>query len=198
MADIALFHSVLGVRPGIHDAAQRLRAAGHEVLVVDQYEGRVFDDYEEAGAFSGSVGYPELVRRGLEAVADLPDGLVAAGFSNGAAMAEVVATQRRCSGALLLSGALPLGMLGASSWPAGTPVQVHYAQHDPFRRQEWVDALLADVSASGSGVEQFDHPGAGHLFTDPSLPAEHDPRAAELLWERALAFVRGVTTSSER
>ena len=45
MASIALFHSVLGVRPGVLDAAARLRAAGHEVLVGDQYGGRVFDDY---------------------------------------------------------------------------------------------------------------------------------------------------------
>ena len=36
MAQVALFHSVLGVRPGIHEAATRLRAAGHDVLVVDQ------------------------------------------------------------------------------------------------------------------------------------------------------------------
>lgn len=45
MASIALFHSVLGVRPGVQDAAARLRARGHEVLVVDQYDGRSFDDY---------------------------------------------------------------------------------------------------------------------------------------------------------
>lgn len=43
MAAIALFHSVLGVRPGVRDAAARLRARGHEVLVVDQYNGRSFD-----------------------------------------------------------------------------------------------------------------------------------------------------------
>ncbi|MEH3079309.1 MAG: dienelactone hydrolase family protein [Quadrisphaera sp.] len=161
MADIALFHSVLGVRPGIHDAAQRLRAAGHRVLVVDQYDGRVFDDYAEAGAYSEALGYPELVRRGLAAVEPLPDGFVAAGFSNGAAMAECVATQRVCSGALLFSGALPLGMLGAAAWPSGTPVQIHYALQDPFRRQEWVDGLAAEVSASGSRVEVFDYAGSG-------------------------------------
>lgn len=41
-ASIALFHSVLGVRTGVLDAAARLRAAGHDVQVVDQYDGRVF------------------------------------------------------------------------------------------------------------------------------------------------------------
>lgn len=198
MADIALFHSVLGVRPGIHDAAQRLRAAGHRVLVVDQYDGRVFDDYAEAGAFSEALGYPELVRRGLAAVEPLPDGFVAAGFSNGAAMAECVATQRVCSGALLFSGALPLEMLGAASWPSGTPVQIHYALQDPFRRQEWVDGLAAEVSASGSRVEVFDYAGSGHLFTDASLPDEYDETASAVLWARAEAFVRDVVEGSGR
>lgn len=40
MTDIALFHSVLGVRPGVLEAADRLRAAGHQIVVVDQYGGR--------------------------------------------------------------------------------------------------------------------------------------------------------------
>src|SRR5918997_1104856 len=43
MSHVALFHSVLGARPGMIEAAERLRAAGHEVKVVDQYDGRVFD-----------------------------------------------------------------------------------------------------------------------------------------------------------
>lgn len=40
MVHIALFHSVLGVRPGIIEVADRLRANGHDLLVVDQYDGQ--------------------------------------------------------------------------------------------------------------------------------------------------------------
>ena len=188
MTRIALFHSVLGVRPGILDAAERLRADGHEVLVVDQYDGRVFDDYAEAGRHAEAIGFPELMARALSAVEGLPDGFVAAGFSNGAGMAEFVATRRRCSGALLLSGALPLEMLGAAGWPAGTAVHLHHTTGDPFRRQDWVDAFVADVQAVGADVHVFDYPGSGHLFTDPGLSAEYDAPAAELLWARARSF----------
>ncbi len=94
MAEVALFHSVLGVRPGILDAAERLRAAGHEVLVVDQYDGRVFDNYDEADAFVEAIGFPELMGRAAAAVEALRDGFLAAGFSNGGGMAEYVATGR--------------------------------------------------------------------------------------------------------
>ena len=44
MAHIALFHGILGVRPGELDAARRFTEAGHEVRVIDQYEGEVFDE----------------------------------------------------------------------------------------------------------------------------------------------------------
>jgi dienelactone hydrolase len=188
MADIALFHSVLGLRPGVQDAAARLRAAGHTVATVDQYDGRVFDDYDEAAGFTATIGYPALMQRALEGVEGLPDGFVAIGFSNGGGMAEYVATQRRVGGVVLASGTLPLAMIEVHAWPADTPVQIHYAVDDPNRRQEWIDSLVASVEAAGAPVEAFDYPGRGHLFTDASLPEEYDRSAAELLWKRVLAF----------
>lgn len=188
MADIALFHSVLGLRAGIHDAAERLRAAGHAVTMVEQFDGRVFDDYEGAAAHTEAVGFPVLMQRALEGVSELPDGFIVVGFSNGGGMAEHVATQRRVAGAVLVSGALPLEMLGVEAWPSDVPVQIHYTLDDPFRKQEWIDALAGMIESAGAPVEVFDYPGSGHLFTDASLPAEYDADAAELLWERVLAF----------
>ncbi len=190
MAQVALFHSVLGVLPGVLDAAERLRAAGHEVLVVDQYGGRVFDDYEEAGAYAEQIGYPELMRRAVAAVEGVPDGFVAAGFSNGGGMAEYVATVRAVGGVLMLSGALPLAMLGVEAWPEGVPAQIHYTLEDPLRNQEWIDAVAERVRAAPAAVEVFDYEGRGHLFTDSSRPAEYDAAAAALLWERVLDFCR--------
>lgn len=188
MTNIALFHSVLGARPGFHDAAERLRAAGHEVTAVDQYEGRIFDSYDEASAFAEDIGYPALMAIALRAVEHLPDGFITAGFSNGGGMAEFVATQRNVAGVLMFSGALDLSMLGVDAWPAGVPAQIHYALDDPFRSQDAIDAVAQLVRASGAPVEVFDYPGAGHLFTDSSLPAEFDAEAAKLLWSRVLPF----------
>lgn len=188
MTDIVLFHSVLGVRPGVSEAADRLRTEGHDVVVVDQYDGRVFDDYDEASEFAGSIGYPTLMGLAEQAVSDLPDGFVAAGFSNGGGMAEFVATRRPVRGVLMLSGALDLAMIGVEAWPHGVPAQVHYTIDDPFRSQAGIDAVAAQVNEAGASIEIFDYPGAGHLFTDPSLPNEFDADAAELLWSRVLPF----------
>lgn len=189
MSTIALFHSVLGVRPGIDDAADRLSAAGHDVHVIDQYDGRSYDDYAAAQAHVESLGFPALMAAALDATAELPAGFAVVGFSNGAGMAEHVALHRPVGGAVLLSGALPLSFLGASAWPSHVPVQLHYAATDPFRDQSWIDGLVADVRTSGARVEFHDYATGGHLFTDASRPEEYDAESAELLWQRVAAFV---------
>ncbi len=188
MANIALFHSVLGMRPGMLDAAERLRDQGHDVLTVDQYEGRVFDDYTQADAFAQQVGFPELMARAAAAVQTLPDGFLCVGFSNGGGMAEYVATQRPVSGVVLCSGALPLQMIGVDTWPAGVAAQIHYTTGDPFRQEGWAESVAESATGACAQVESFDYPGDGHLFTDPSMPEEYDQDSTELLWQRIYAF----------
>lgn len=159
------------------------------MLVGDQYDGCVFDDYDEAGRFVDQIGFPELMVEPCRRCRTFR-GFATAGFSNGGGMAEYVATQRARCGVLMLAGALPVRMLGAQAWSAGMPAHIHYTQRDPRRRQEWIDTVVNDVRAAGAQVEVFDYPGGGHLFTDPSLPEEYDEQAATLLWSRALRFCR--------
>jgi dienelactone hydrolase len=192
MTTVALFPSVLGIRAGVLDAAERLRRDGHEVLVVDLYEGRTFDDYEPAMAFAEEeLGHAELMRRSREAVADLPEGFVSAGFSLGCVMAVHIATQRAVSGVLMIAGALPASAFGADArWPAGVSAQTHSTLDDPWREQDMIDRAVLEVRSAGGTLEVFDYPGTGHLFTDSSLPAEYDAVGTELLWSRVLPFVR--------
>ncbi|AUN39278.1 dienelactone hydrolase family protein [Tsukamurella tyrosinosolvens] len=191
MSTVALFHSVLGVRPGVRDAADRLRAAGHVVHVVDQYDGRVFDAYEEASAFAEGIGYPALMASALAAVEGLPEDLVVMGFSNGGGMATYVAGNRPVARAVLCSGALPLDVIGQDHWPQGVPAQLHYALDDPFLQAGSVESVLRSVGEAGAIGEYLQYPGAGHLFTDPSLPAEFDGAATEAFWGAVLRFIGG-------
>ncbi|MFI5099485.1 MAG: dienelactone hydrolase family protein [Actinomycetes bacterium] len=192
MTTIALFHSVLGVRQGVLEAAERLRQDGHDVLVPDIFEGRTFDDYQPAMTFAWEeLGHAELLRRSREAVAGLPDGFVSAGFSLGCVMAVHVALQRKASGVLMIAGAVPVSAFGDGSvWPAGLAAQSHSTIGDPWREQEEIDQAVRDVEAGGGTIELFDYPGSGHLFNDPTLPDEYDPDVTELFWSRALPFVR--------
>ena len=158
-----------------------------EVLLVDQYDGRSFDDFTEADEFAQSIGYPVLMDRAVAAVETLEHGFLAAGFSNGGGMAESVATRRRVGGVVMVSGTLPLAMIGIDEWPAGMPAQIHYTIDDPRRRQEWWDAVAASVRAARAPLETYDYPGDGHLFADASL-SDYDPAAADLMYERMIAF----------
>jgi dienelactone hydrolase len=193
MTQIELFHSVLGLREGVHDAAGRMRAEGHDVLVPDLFEGRVFDDYDTAIQFEQSLGTEQLMRRATLATADLPDGFVTAGFSMGGAPAVYLATQRPVIGVLMLASACQVKWFGPQArWPSGVPAQLHTMLGDPWREQSEIDGQVRDVEAAGGRVEVFDYDGDGHLFTDPSLPKEHDPIATELMFGRVLGFLRGL------
>ncbi len=192
MTNIALFHSVLGVRQGVTDAAEILTAAGHHVTIVDQYDGRVFDDYQEASSYAESIGYPTLMESAHAAVEHLPAGFIAIGFSNGGGMSEYVATRPQVAGVVMLSGALGLDALGVDHWPHGVPAQIHYSADDPFRHQEWIDSVLTAVRNVGATAEYHEYPGSGHLFTDASLPDEYSPANTELLWDRVVQFCANV------
>jgi dienelactone hydrolase len=135
--EIVLFHSVLGVRPAVNEWADRLRAAGHVVYVPDLYDGEVFDDYPPAFAHVERIGgIPALIERTHAAVANLPNDLVYAGFSNGSVSAQLLAATRPgARGALLIHGRVPLEMLGAERWPGGVPVQVHVTEGDPHHER---------------------------------------------------------------
>jgi dienelactone hydrolase len=189
MTTVVLFHSVLGVRQGELDAASRLHAAGHEAVLPDLYDGRVFDDYEPAMEWARQLpdGYRE--GRALAAVAELPDGFVVGGYSMGSSDAVSVALRRRVAGVLQFSGLNPVEWFGeGAAWPTGVDSQSHQKLDDPFRDPVERQAV-SDVAATGATLELFDYPGAGHLFTDPTLPDEYDPEATELLWSRVLPFL---------
>lgn len=190
MTTTVMFHSVLGIRPGLLAAADRLREAGHEVTVPDLFEGRVFDDYDEAIAFQQTVGHPAVLARAMSAVDGVPDGFVSMGFSMGCAPAVYAATQRRVSGVLMVAGAIPASAFELGlSWPAGVPAQIHQTLDDPWREPEMLAETIREITDAGAEPEVFDCDGKGHLFMDPSLPAEYDEQAAALFWTRALGFI---------
>ncbi len=192
MTKIVLFPSVLGLRPAIQQAAARFEAAGHIVHVIDLYgNGQVFDTYSAAFAHLDEIGgFRELVARTQIAAAELPADVVYTGFSTGGASAELLTlTRPGARAALLFHSSTKVKQFGVDSWPAGVPVQVHYAHQDPFRDQGEVDALAAAVRAADASYEFYEYAISGHLFTDPGLPEEYDEKSSELLYERALGFL---------
>lgn len=179
MARVLLVHSTLGLRPAVLAQAERWRAAGHEVVTPDLFEGVVLDDVDAGMAHQDAVGFEELLRRLFAAAEAGGAGQVMAGWSMGGWLVQHVLQQRGDAAAALLMGHAPSG----SAWP-GIPAQAHVAEGDP-----WVeDDELAAATALGVEVHRYS---GGHLFGDPDLP-DFDAASAALLEDRALAFLERV------
>ena len=104
---VVLFHSALGLRPAVRAFADQLSEAGHIVHTPDLFDGEVFDDLEHGMKKRDALGTEELAMRAQKSVSGLPSGLVFAGFSMGAAAAEMLAgTQPGARAAVLMHGAL--------------------------------------------------------------------------------------------
>jgi dienelactone hydrolase len=163
MATIILFHSALGLRPAVRQFAEHLESAGHRCHTPDLFDGEVFDRLEDGVAKRDALGIPELIRRAQAAAQGLPAEAFFAGFSMGAAAAQLLAATRQgARGAILMHAVLPLELLGVPAWPAAVPVQVHYAERDP-----WVDgSVITKLGSQIAALEVHRYPGSAHLFAD--------------------------------
>lgn len=188
MAEVLLFHHVLGATPGVHAFAESLRAAGHTLHVPDLFGGCTFDSIEAGMAHVDEIGFGTVVERGVAAADGLPTGVVYAGFSLGVVPAQCLAqTRAGARGAILMEACVPVAEFG-DVWPADVPVQIHGMSDDPFFAGEGdIDAARALVEGT-DGAELFVYDGGGHLFADPASPG-FDPEAAALLLDRVLAFL---------
>jgi len=191
--DIMLFHSTYGLRPAVHSAADRLRAAGHQVWTPDLFDGRTFDSVEESQAYREELGKEGLLKRAVLAAAPYSErGLVYAGLSLGAATAQTLALgDARARGLLLLHGTSDLAPNAAVD---DLPVQLHVAEPDPFEPDDWLSAWYLQMRRAGADVEVYRYAGAGHLYTDPGLP-DYDEEAAEATWRVALGFLEALESS---
>ncbi|KPI07187.1 dienelactone hydrolase [Actinobacteria bacterium OK074] len=185
--NVMLFHSTYGPRPAVRAAADRLRAAGHEVWTPDLFEGRTFETVEEGMAAQDAIGKEELLKRAVLAAAPYSErGLVYAGFSLGAALAQTLALgDEKAKGLLLLHGTSDIADTASVD---ELPVQLHVAEPDPFEPDDWLSAWYLRMGKVGADVEVHRYPGAGHLYTDPDLP-DYDEEAAEATWRVALGFL---------
>jgi dienelactone hydrolase len=192
MAEVVLFHHVQGLTEGVRAFAEDLRASGHTVHTPDLFNGERPATIDDGIAFTQEIGHEVLGERAERAVPDLPEGLVYAGFSFGAAKAQRLAQTRPLArGALLYESCLPItGEWAIGPWPEGVPVQIHGMDNDPFFAGEGdIDAARELVATVGPGLaELFVYPGNTHLFSDSSLPSYH-PEAAVLVLQRSRDFL---------
>jgi dienelactone hydrolase len=191
MAEILLFHHVMGLTPGVTVFADQLRSAGHIVHTPDLFDGHTFATLEEGIAHARTIGFDTIVDHGVTVAEALAPELVYAGFSMGVMPAQKLAqTRQGATGALFFDSCLPVTEF-ADAWPDGVPVQIHGMDADPeFAGGGDLDAARALVDSTDQ-AELFLYDGDVHLFADSSLPT-FDRTATLLMTDRVLAFLSGL------
>jgi dienelactone hydrolase len=187
MTDVIVFHHAQGLTDGVRHFADQLRAAGHDVIVPDLYEGRTFELIDEGVAYAGEVGFDTIIERGRVAAEAVTNQAVYAGFSLGVLPAQMLAQRRPgAEGALLFHACVPFSEFGP--WPPDVPVQIHAMDADHFFVGEGDIEAARELVKTVEKAELFLYPGDRHLFADSSLP-DYDEAAASLLLDRSLAFL---------
>jgi carboxymethylenebutenolidase len=190
---ILVLHAWWGLNAFFKATCDRLAAEGFVALAPDLLAGQVATTIDDAEAQLAGANADELAHltrssvrtlREMPLTPDAPVGVL--GFSMGASMAlwvsarepdDVVATA-------VFYGAQDIDFTGSRSAYLG-----HFAETDPYVDDDSVALLEAELHLDELAVTFHRYPGTQHWFFEDDRP-EHDPAAADLAWDRTIAFFR--------
>ncbi len=195
---VLVLHPWWGLNGTIRDLCDRLAAEGFVALAPDLYEGETASDITRATELSSALDE----RRAWELVADGLEQLVAHPATVGSRVA-VIGLSMGTWFAFGLSAREPQAIAAviafygtgqASFASASARYLGHFAEVDDFEPSEDVRALEEQIRDAGREVTFHVYPGTGHWFFEPDVEQAFDPDAAQLAWERTLAFLRSIGT----
>lgn len=192
---VLVLHAWWGLNETIRAFCRRLAGEGFAVFAPDLYHGRLAETIEEAEALGQALDadYQRARDEVAHAAAYLHEragrpagGVAVVGFSLGAfyALDLSAADPPRVRKVVLFYGSGPADFSRAQA-----AYQGHFAADDPYEPAENVAELKADLESAGRPVEFYTYPGTSHWFFEPDRPA-YQPEAAQIAWERALAFLK--------
>jgi carboxymethylenebutenolidase len=196
-AGVLVLHAWWGLTSVFTDVCDRLAANGFMTLAPSLYaDGATTDsiagaealiaahDREPAAAKAVVLAALDQLR-GFPAVTGAQVGVI--GFSMGAYWALHLSQVRPDE-----VGAV-VAVYGTDDGDYGTARAAylgHFAEQDDFEPLAGVRALEENIRAAGREVTFHVYPGAGHWFVEPNRPEAYDAAAAELVWDRTLAFLK--------
>ncbi len=195
-------HPVLVLHPwwGLNDTMKavctRLAAAGFVAFAPDLYHGEVVDTIAAAETLSSAL-FANLdppraavadAATFLRERAGLTDrGLAVLGFSLGAffALDLAVTTPEQIRSVIVFYGTRPGDYSGSQAAYLG-----HFAETDENESPEEIANLEESLKRAGCPVTFYHYPGTGHWFFEPDRVQAYNKAAADLAWDRTLAFLK--------
>jgi carboxymethylenebutenolidase len=193
---VLVIHENRGLNEHIRDVARRIALAGYFALAPDFLSpaGGTPTDEDKARDMIGKLDLGASVN----AAAAMLDGLRrrktgngkvgAVGFCWGGAFIDrlAVAAGNRLNAGVAYYGPAPDP---SEAGKVQAPLLLHYAGLDDrvnATGKPWVEAL----QKGGKTVEAFTYPGVNHAFNNDTSAERYDKAAADLAWQRTLAFFR--------
>lgn len=194
---LLVLHAWWGLNDTIKAFCTRLAAAGYVAFAPDLYHGKIADTIADAEALAQALDAKQW-----QAKADIADavtflvqragqaegGIAVIGFSLGAyyALQLSAADPDHIRAVVIFYGT------GGTRFSASRAAYLgHFAESDEFEPRENVDYLEQLLTQAGRPVTFYHYPGTGHWFFEPDRPQAYSPMAADLAWNRTLAFLQG-------
>lgn len=192
---VLVIHENRGLNPHIEDVARRVAVAGFMALAPDGltpaggYPGNDDDGRELQSKLDPEKLRQDMIAgaRFLKSHPDASGKLGAMGFCWGGGMTNTLAVE---IGSDLNAGVPFYGPAPAAADVAKikTPLLIHYAEND-----ERINAMQAGfeaaLKANNASYEMHVYAGTSHGFHNNSTP-RYNPIAADLAWQRTVAFLR--------
>ena len=183
-----------GLVPHIRDVADRFAGAGYLALAPDLYHGQKTTEPDEAGKLMMSLRMDEAAKDMGGAYEYLKDhsactGKVASvGYCMGGGLSLYLATLKPLDACVVYYGVLQ-GVQPDLSKLAG-PVLGHYASDDAWASPQVAHSLEQQIRDAGKHAQIYIYEGTDHAFFNDTRPEVYNKAAAELSWDRTLAFFR--------
>jgi carboxymethylenebutenolidase len=195
---VLVLHAWWGLNDTLKAFCKRLADSGFVAFAPDLYHGKVTDQIAEAETLASDLdGKIDQVRGDLvEAATFLRNqagsgDLAVIGFSLGAyyALDLSVTAPETVRSVVLFYGTGPGDFSRSKADYLG-----HFAEADPFEPESSVSELEESLKRAGRPVTFYQYSGTGHWFFEPDRVQAYNPAAANLAWDRTLAFLRRAST----
>ncbi|AKU92480.1 dienelactone hydrolase family protein [Vulgatibacter incomptus] len=183
-----------GVDEHIKEVADRLAGDGYRALVADVFHGKVTKDAKEAGqmaaALNGQDAVDQDIRAAVVHLEERSPGSRAAvvGFCIGGGLALAAAVRVRELNAAVDFYGIPPAEL-ADPRQIRIPFLGHFARKDRWITPEKVGVLEKQLEVGGVNHETHRYD-ADHAFFNDKRQEAYDAKAAQLAWDRTIAFLR--------
>jgi carboxymethylenebutenolidase len=193
---VLVLHAWWGLNDTVKAFCTRLAESGFVAFAPDLYHGQVADNIADAETLGKALDTNHLQAKAeiVEATMFLNEraeqaepGLAVIGFSLGAyyALDLAAADPEHIRSVVIFYGT------GDGDHSSSRAAYLgHFAEQDEFEPQANVDHLEESLRRAGRPVTFYRYGGTGHWFFEPDRTQAYNQAAANLAWNRTLAFLK--------